>query len=84
MLSQLVFFLFVFVGRPFNDLFYIVAFEVGILKDSNIETPVVCNIFDVNGEVSAGVASVEAVVSGFFLHKLTFKIIKSLEIYLTC
>ena len=66
MLSQLVFFLFVFVGRPFNDLFYIVAFEVGILKDRNIETPVVCNIFDVNGEVSAGVAGVETLVSGFF------------------
>ncbi|KAI9122715.1 hypothetical protein K1719_006555 [Acacia pycnantha] len=33
----------------------------GILKDSNIETPVVCNIFDVNGEVAAGVASVEAI-----------------------
>ncbi|KAI9082508.1 hypothetical protein K1719_035377 [Acacia pycnantha] len=34
--------------------------KVGILKDSNIETPVVCNIFDVNGEV-AGVASVQAI-----------------------
>ncbi|KAL2344697.1 hypothetical protein Fmac_005982 [Flemingia macrophylla] len=32
----------------------------GILKDKDIETPVVCNIFDVNGEVAAGVASVEA------------------------
>lgn len=42
---------------------YIVKFEVGILKDKDIETPVVCNIFDVNGEVAAGVASVEAFVS---------------------
>ncbi|XP_028784013.1 uncharacterized protein LOC114740064 [Neltuma alba] len=33
----------------------------GILKNSNIETPVVCNIFDANGEVAAGVASVEAI-----------------------
>ncbi|TKY58997.1 Pseudouridine kinase [Spatholobus suberectus] len=32
----------------------------GILKDKVIETPVVCSIFDVNGEVAAGVASVEA------------------------
>ncbi|CAJ1968061.1 unnamed protein product [Sphenostylis stenocarpa] len=32
----------------------------GILKDKDIETPVVCNIFDVKGEVAAGVASVEA------------------------
>ncbi|XP_027346982.1 uncharacterized protein LOC113858499 [Abrus precatorius] len=32
----------------------------GILKDKDIETPVVCNIFDTNGEVAAGVASVEA------------------------
>ncbi|CAJ2650300.1 unnamed protein product [Trifolium pratense] len=32
----------------------------GILKNKDIETPVVCNIFDVNGEVAAGVASVEA------------------------
>ena len=34
-----------------------------ILKNKDIETPVVCNIFDVNGEVAAGVASVEALVS---------------------
>ncbi|XP_054778035.1 pseudouridine kinase [Prosopis cineraria] len=33
----------------------------GILKDSDIETPVVCNVFDANGEVAAGVASVEAI-----------------------
>ncbi|CAL0313599.1 unnamed protein product [Lupinus luteus] len=33
----------------------------GILKDKDIETPTVCNIFDVNGEVAAGVASVEAI-----------------------
>ncbi|KAI9103642.1 hypothetical protein K1719_023265 [Acacia pycnantha] len=33
----------------------------GILKDSNIETQLVCNIFDVNGEVAAGVASVQAI-----------------------
>ncbi|MED6192694.1 hypothetical protein PIB30_012588 [Stylosanthes scabra] len=33
----------------------------GILKDKDIDTPVVCNIFDVNGEVAAGVASVEAI-----------------------
>ncbi|XP_027191001.1 pseudouridine kinase isoform X2 [Cicer arietinum] len=32
----------------------------GILKNKDIDTPVVCNIFDVNGEVAAGVASVEA------------------------
>ncbi|MED6219143.1 hypothetical protein PIB30_033072 [Stylosanthes scabra] len=32
----------------------------GILKDKVIDTPVVCNIFDVNGEVAAGVASVAA------------------------
>ncbi|RXH88232.1 hypothetical protein DVH24_042303 [Malus domestica] len=32
----------------------------GILKHQNVETPVVCNILDVNGEVAAGVASVEA------------------------
>ncbi|KAK7362516.1 hypothetical protein VNO77_04632 [Canavalia gladiata] len=32
----------------------------GILKDKDIETPVVCNIFDINGEVAVGVASVEA------------------------
>lgn len=38
-------------------------FDIGILKNKDIETPVVCNIFDVNGEVAAGVASVEALVS---------------------
>ncbi|CAN6687575.1 unnamed protein product [Malus baccata var. baccata] len=32
----------------------------GILKHQNVETPVVCNVLDVNGEVAAGVASVEA------------------------
>ncbi|KAM1006322.1 hypothetical protein ACFX14_003160 [Malus domestica] len=32
----------------------------GILKHQNVETPVVCNILDVHGEVAAGVASVEA------------------------
>lgn len=46
-----------------NDLLYIIEFDVGILKNKDIETPVVCNIFDVNGEVAAGVASVEALVS---------------------
>ncbi|CAJ1968027.1 unnamed protein product [Sphenostylis stenocarpa] len=35
----------------------------GILKDKDIETPVVCTIFDVKGEVAAGVASVEALVT---------------------
>ena len=45
---------------------YIIEYEVGILKDKDIETPVVCNIFDVNGEVAAGVASVEALVSWSF------------------
>ncbi|KAF7842550.1 pfkB family carbohydrate kinase [Senna tora] len=33
----------------------------GILKDKNIETPVVCIIFDANGESAAAVASVEAI-----------------------
>lgn len=42
---------------------YIIEFDEGILKNKDIETPVVCNIFDVNGEVAAGVASVEALVS---------------------
>ncbi|RYR14145.1 hypothetical protein Ahy_B04g070766 isoform A [Arachis hypogaea] len=37
------------------------SIEVGILKDKVIDTPVVCNIFDVNGEVAAGVASVQAI-----------------------
>lgn len=46
-----------------NDLLYIIEFDVGILKNKDIETPVVCNIFDVNGDVAAGVASVEALVS---------------------
>ncbi|XP_068324125.1 pseudouridine kinase [Pyrus communis] len=32
----------------------------GILRHQNVETPVVCNVLDVNGEVAAGVASVEA------------------------
>ncbi|XP_048444607.1 pseudouridine kinase-like isoform X2 [Pyrus x bretschneideri] len=32
----------------------------GILRHQNVETPVVCNMLDVNGEVAAGVASVEA------------------------
>lgn len=39
------------------------GFGVGILKHQNVETPVVCNVLDVNGEVAAGVASVEALVS---------------------
>ena len=46
---------------------HIIEFEAGILKDKVIETPVVCNIFDVNGEVAAGVASVEAIVSWSFM-----------------
>jgi hypothetical protein len=46
-----------------NDLVHITESDVGILKNKAIETPVVCNIFDVNGEVAAGVASVEALVS---------------------
>lgn len=53
---------------------YIVKFEVGILKDKDIETPVVCNIFDVNGEVAAGVASVEALVSW-----LSYQVISKLK-----
>ncbi|CAN6555086.1 unnamed protein product [Malus baccata var. baccata] len=32
----------------------------GILKHQNVETPVVCNVLDVNGEVATGIASVEA------------------------
>ncbi|KAJ4962494.1 hypothetical protein NE237_022433 [Protea cynaroides] len=33
----------------------------GILKGQGIETPVVCNVFDPNGELAAAVASVEAI-----------------------
>lgn len=33
----------------------------GIRRHQDIETPIVCNVFDIKGEVSAGVASVEAV-----------------------
>ena len=47
---------------------YIVEFEVGILKDKDIETRVVCNIFNVNDEVVAGVVSVEAIVSWSFMY----------------
>ncbi|BBH09433.1 pfkB-like carbohydrate kinase family protein [Prunus dulcis] len=35
----------------------------GIWKHQNIETPVVCNVLDVSGELAAAVASVEAIVS---------------------
>lgn len=47
----------------YNNFFYLIEFGKGILKNKDIDTPVVCNIFDVNGEVAAGVASVEALVS---------------------
>lgn len=39
--------------------------EIGIRKHKDIRTPVICNIFDTHGEVMAGVANVEAVVSLF-------------------
>ena len=42
---------------------YNVSFDVGIRKHQDIQTSIVCNIFDVDGEVTAGVASVEAIVS---------------------
>lgn len=38
---------------------------VGIRKQKDIETAVVSNILDVNGELAAAVASVEAIVSCF-------------------
>lgn len=37
--------------------------SLGIRRHQDIETAVVCNIFDGNGEVAAGVASVESIVS---------------------
>ena len=39
------------------------GFGVGILMQKHIKTAVVSNIFNPNGEVAAGVASVEAIVS---------------------
>jgi hypothetical protein len=42
---------------------YIFLLEVGIRKQQDIGTPVVCNILDVSGELAAAVASVEAIVS---------------------
>jgi receptor expression-enhancing protein 5/6 len=33
------------------------------MKHQDIKTPVICNIFDTEGELAAAVASVEAVVS---------------------
>ena len=39
------------------------GFGLGIWKHQNIETPVVCNVLDVSGELAAAVASVEAIVS---------------------
>ncbi|RVW93342.1 hypothetical protein CK203_022332 [Vitis vinifera] len=38
-----------------------VCFDVGIRKHHDIQTSVVCHIFDGDGEVAAGVASVEAI-----------------------
>ncbi|XP_061977121.1 pseudouridine kinase isoform X3 [Populus nigra] len=35
----------------------------GIMKHQDIKTPVICNIFDTEGELAAAVASVEAVVT---------------------
>ena len=43
------------------------GFRVGIRKQPDIETAVVSNILDRNGELAAAVASVEAIVSCFFL-----------------
>uniref|UniRef100_A0A7C9AUK5 Pseudouridine kinase n=1 Tax=Opuntia streptacantha TaxID=393608 RepID=A0A7C9AUK5_OPUST len=40
----------------------------GILQGSDIKTAVVCNMFDVDGELTAGVASVESIVSGWICH----------------
>lgn len=40
-----------------------VSFDVGIRKHQDIQTSVVCHIFDGDGELAAGVASVEAIVS---------------------
>lgn len=45
-----------------------VVFCAGIRKQQDIRTAVVSNIFDGNGELAAGVASVEAVVSCFFFY----------------
>lgn len=42
---------------------YIYLLGVGIRKQQDIGTPVVCNILDVSGELAAAVASVEAIVS---------------------
>lgn len=47
--------------------YMIVVFCAGIRKQQDIRTAVVSNIFDGNGELAAGVASVEAVVSCFLL-----------------
>lgn len=41
------------------------GFQTGIRKHLDIKTPTVCHILDVTGEVAAGVASLEAVVSCF-------------------
>lgn len=42
---------------------YQILFGVGIRKQQDVVTPVVCNILDVSGELAAAVASVEAIVS---------------------
>ncbi|XP_043713688.1 pseudouridine kinase isoform X2 [Telopea speciosissima] len=49
----------------------------GILKGQGIETPVVCNVFDVNGELAAAVASVEAIekfLAKEWIHQFTSNI----------
>ena len=38
---------------------------LGIRRGKDIETAVVCNMFDSDGELAAAVASVEAIVSFF-------------------
>lgn len=38
---------------------------LGIQRHQNIETAIVCHIFDEKGEVAAGVAHVESIVSWF-------------------
>lgn len=55
-----------FSSFPIGDLVFFehyIICGVGIRKGQDIMTAVVCNIFDNNGEVAAGVASVEVIVS---------------------
>lgn len=48
--------------NPSNPFSCIVDFEIGIQRCQDVATPTVSIVYDVNGELAAAIASVDAVV----------------------